>query len=167
MSSKVIKRITLLTPLLLVLTPLALVSFIKKQQAADFSKLAATAKSEYASCTIYLSDKTTIDHVLLAETRAQMAKGLSGRIEPSRMLFRFAPPDEITLWMKDTHFDIVAYLFDDVGALVETFNMYANTDTFHMSETKVRFVLELPQNEAQKFNIKQSTKIKDVSCPLY
>ncbi len=83
--------------------------------------------------------------VELATTEKQMARGLMYRKslgKSSGMLFRFAAPRPVSMWMKNTYIELDAAFVDACGQIVRIARMQPLTLVLHESGIPVLHVIE-------------------------
>lgn len=83
----------------------------------------------------------------VAATTLQQQIGLMGRKSlpaDHGMVFVFAQPERVCMWMRDTLIPLSVAFIDAGGRVVNTDDMQPQTDTTHCAATDVSYALEMP-----------------------
>lgn len=101
--------------------------------------------------------------VRLADTPDLRAHGLSGKNEPPHaMLFVFDQNDRWGIWMKDMHFAIDVLWVDETRRVthIETNLLPASYPQVYRPKDPVRYVLELPANYVEQYNLRVGDSVQ-------
>ena len=105
-------------------------------------------------------------HLIQAEvaaTPAQREQGLMYRekMGPNEgMVFLFAEPVGICMWMKNTLIPLSVAFLDDEGKIVNIEDMAPQTTVSHCAKKNVRYALEMNQGWFKQKNIKPGIQIE-------
>lgn len=103
--------------------------------------------------------------VLIANEEAERIQGLSGREalgESEGMLFVFPKEDYYGMWMKDMEFAIDILWIDNASTIVHI-EENVSPDTYpktFVSDTRARFVLEVPAFFADRVNVVEGDTVR-------
>ena len=116
-------------------------------------------------CELVFSNGVTLADVPLAETRAQMAKGLSGVDQVGRgMLFAWPDEQPRVVWMRGTSVALSVGFIAADGTLFAVEHMTPNTETPHLSMKPAKDALELPQGDFARQGINQGGRLLRRHC---
>jgi len=116
-------------------------------------------------CELLFSNGATLTDVPLAETPAQMAKGLSGVDQVGRgMFFAWSDEQPRVVWMRGTRVPLSVGFIAADGTLFAIEDMTPNTDTPHLSMKPAKDALELPQGEFARQGINQGDRLLRRHC---
>lgn len=125
----------------------------------------APTPNNHRRCSLEFNKGLVLQDVLLAETKAQQARGLTGKTSiPTGMLFSFQKEGNLMFWMKDTPMDLSVGFFDSQGLLFKIKDMQANSTNYHFSLKKALNALELEQGEFQKLGLSVGSVLINRQC---
>jgi uncharacterized membrane protein (UPF0127 family) len=107
-------------------------------------------------------------HALIAEVAvndSQRTQGLMYRRmlpEDHGMLFVFAEPSLVGIWMKNTLLPLSVAFIDAEGVIINIADMKPLTTNVHRAEKPALFALETPQGWFARHGIKPGTRIKNL-----
>ena len=116
-------------------------------------------------CSLVFSNGVTLTDVPLAETPAQMARGLSG-VDRAEHGMLFAWPDAAprVFWMRGTRVALSVGFMAADGTLFAIEDMAPNGDVPHLSMKPAKDALELPQGEFARQGINQGDRMLRRQC---
>ena len=98
----------------------------------------------------------------VASTSEQQQTGLMGRRSlPANhgMLFVFAQPQRVCMWMRDTLIPLSVAFIDAHGLVTNLAEMRAQTDTTHCAARDVGYALEMPSHWFAQHGVKPGDRI--------
>lgn len=125
----------------------------------------AQAADETEVCDLKFTGNVHFFGVPVARTKAQQAKGLSGRDEVgSGMLFAFDPPGKLAFWMKETRIPLsIAFVSED-GTLFAIEDMVPFSEEYHLSMKPAKYALELVQGQFQHEGLLVGSRMSIEEC---
>ena len=116
-------------------------------------------------CSLVFSNGVTLTDVPLAETPAQMARGLSGVDQAERgMLFAWPDAQPRVFWMRGTRMALSVGFMAADGTLFAIEDMAPNTDIPYLSMKPAKDALELLQGEFARQGIKEGDRMLRRHC---
>lgn len=111
-------------------------------------------------CDLTFTGNVQLKGVLVARTKAQQAKGLSGYLtaEPG-MLFIFERPGPLFFWMRHTKMPLSIGFISAEGVLFQIEDMPPNSEVYHLSIKPAQYALELSQGGFDRAGLKVGSKL--------
>ena len=106
----------------------------------------------------------------VARTSVEHRTGLMHREampENHGMLFIFAAPRPIAMWMKNTLMDLDAAFVDECGSITQIVTMKTGTLDLHHSRVDTSRVIEMNAGWFHRHDVKVGTQIDSLSDPAY
>lgn len=136
----------------------ALLAFAAHKQQARAAEVAEV-------CDLTFTGNVQLRGVPVARTKAQQAKGLSGRDDAGPgMLFAFDPPGKLAFWMRDTRIPLsIAFMSED-GNIFIIEDMQPESDEYHLSMKPAKYALELAQGQFQREGLAVGSRLLKEDC---